>query len=236
MGAKHLKHVAIIMDGNGRWAQERGQDRIHGHMSGIESVRVAVEFSVEKKIEFLTLYTFSTENWGRPEAEIDALMELICGCVISEVDMLIKNSVKVKVIGDVGEMSQKVQEYLKQIEQKTENCNAMTLILALNYSSKDEIKRAVQKIATKVKSGVIAPQEITMEMIDENLDTADFPNPDLIIRTSGECRLSNFMMWQGAYSELYFTPTLWPDFRKDSFQMAIDEFYTRDRRFGLVNK
>lgn len=236
MKSKQVEHVAIIMDGNGRWAQERGQGRIYGHMNGVESVRSAVEFSVETKIKFLTLYAFSTENWGRPDVEVNALMELFCECVVSEVDMLIENGVKVRMIGDVDGMPPKVQEYLKQIEQKTENCSAMTLILALNYSSRDEIKRAVQKIAAKIESGVIAPQEITMEMIDENLDTADFPDPDLIIRTSGECRLSNFMMWQGAYSELYFTPTLWPDFDKKSFQIAVDEFYTRDRRFGLVNK
>ena len=231
-----IQHVAIIMDGNGRWAQERGQDRIHGHVNGVESVRRTINAALDNNIQFLTLYTFSTENWGRPAFEVEGLMELFCKCVVAEAPTLIEKSVKVNVIGDIENMPQNVQEHLHKIINLTKNGTDLTLILALNYSSRDEITRAVMKIARKIESNEMQPQNITQNLIEKHLDTAKYPDPDLIIRTSGECRLSNFLLWQSAYSEMYFTDTLWPDFNKESFDEALKEYSSRDRRFGILTK
>ncbi len=231
-----IQHIAVIMDGNGRWAQERGEDRIYGHINGVESVRRTITAALDNNIKYLTLYTFSTENWGRPAYEVEGLMELFCKCVVAEAPILIEKSVKVEVIGDMENMPENVQSHLNTISDITKNGDKLTLILALNYSSRDEITRAVRKIATKIENKEILPQNITQELINQHLDSANYPDPDLIIRTSGECRLSNFLLWQSAYSEMYFTETLWPDFNKDSFDEALKSYSSRDRRFGTLTK
>lgn len=228
------RHVAIIMDGNGRWAKQRGRDRAFGHANGVDSVRNAVKGALQHGVRYLTLYAFSTENWGRPAEEVDALMELLCVSVINEADELCSQGVAVKVIGDVANMSEKVQQHLGSIESKTAAGDKLTLILALNYSSRWEITSAVKKIATAVNNGQIAVDDIDPQLISANLTTADYPDPDLLIRTSGECRLSNFLLWQLAYTELCFTDVLWPDFDRKEFDKAIESFGTRERRYGLV--
>ena len=224
------------MDGNGRWAQERGEDRIYGHINGVESVRRTINAALDNNIKFLTLYTFSTENWGRPAYEVEGLMELFCKCVAAEAPLLIEKNVRVKVIGDIENMPKNVQEHLNTIVDLTKDGEKLTLILALNYSSKDEITRAIKKIACKIENKEINPQDITQSLINQHLDTANYPDPDLIIRTSGECRLSNFLLWQSAYSEMYFTDTLWPDFNKESFDEALKSYSSRNRRFGTLTK
>jgi len=220
------------MDGNGRWAQQRGEERIFGHASAIESVREAVKGAIEHGVEYLTLYVFSTENSGRPKEEVEGLMELFCKCANSELEELVKQGVRVKGIGSRSNLSMTVLESLKDIETKTYGGDKLTLILALNYSSRWEITEAVKKI---VGSG-IESREITVERISEALSTSACPDPDLIIRTGGEQRLSNFLLWQAAYSELYFTDILWPDFDRNEFSKAIDHYAGRERRFGLVKQ
>lgn len=231
-----IQHIAIIMDGNGRWAQERGQDRVYGHINGVESVRNTIKAALKNNINYLTLYTFSTENWGRPADEVEALMELFCKCVVAEAPELKGQGVRVRVIGDIENMPKTVQSHLSTIVKQTESGDKLTLILALNYSSQDEITRAVKKIAQKIETKEILPQEISSALISQHLDTALYPDPDLIIRTSGECRLSNFLLWQAAYSEMYFTETLWPDFDGECFEKAIESYFSRDRRFGVLTK
>lgn len=229
-------HVAIIMDGNGRWAQERGQERIFGHMNGVESVRNAVKASLRNGVKYLTLYAFSTENWGRPTEEVEGLMDLFCKSVQDEAEELTKQGVRVRIMGCRDRMSDKVKEHFQRIEESTASGSNLTLILAINYSSKDEMTRAIRQIANEVQQGQTTIEDINQELIDKHLYTADYPDPDLIIRTSGECRLSNFLLWQAAYAELYFTPVLWPDFDEKCFNKAIESFGKRERRFGLVTK
>lgn len=236
MEVKVPTHVAIIMDGNGRWAQERGQERIYGHINGVESVRNAVKASLRNGVKYLTLYAFSTENWGRPAEEVESLMELFCKSVVNEAPELQKQGVRVKLIGRMDMLSPKVVEHFRMIEEQTAAGDKLTLVLALNYSSKDEITRVVQRLAEQAKCGKLLPEQIDSQMISSNLDTAAFPDPDLIIRTSGECRLSNFLLWQSAYSELYFTPVLWPDFTQECYDEAIETYGLRQRRYGLVTK
>lgn len=228
------QHVAIIMDGNGRWAEQRGKERYEGHAAGVEPVRASLRAAARQGVKYLTLYAFSTENWGRPADEVDALMELFCKSVVNETPELIRQGVEVRMIGDRTRFSQKVQDYLAEAEQRTAGGKTLTLILALNYSSRSEILRAVQRIARRVESAEIAPSEISEDMIGASLDTAPYPDPDLIVRTSGEQRLSNFLLWQASYAELLFTEVLWPDFTESEFDRAIEEYARRDRRFGLV--
>ena len=228
------RHVAIIMDGNGRWAQLRGRERYYGHMQGVEPVRAAVRAAIRRGVRYLTLYAFSTENWGRPAEEIDALMELFCRSVASETPELCKQGVRIAMIGDRSRFSDKVRRYLAEAERETAEGERLTLILALNYSSRSEITRAMQHLAREAAEGRLQADAITEQTIAGALDTAAYPDPDLIVRTSGEQRLSNFLLWQASYAELWFPEVLWPDFTEADFDRAMEEYARRDRRFGLV--
>ena len=227
-------HVGIIMDGNGRWAQLRGKERAEGHMAGVEPMRIAIKAAQRHGVRYLTFYAFSTENWGRPTAEVEALMELLCRCVIQETPELIAQGVRVRIIGDRNRFSERVRGYLDQIEEQTAAGEVLTMVLALNYSSRDELRRAMQQLAREVESGTLAAAEIDEQTIASRLDTAFMPDPDLIIRTSGEQRLSNFLMWQASYAEFYFPEVLWPDFSDADFDEAIAVYARRDRRFGKL--
>ena len=228
------QHVAIIMDGNGRWARLRGKERNEGHIAGMNSLRETVRNAAQAGVKYLTVYAFSTENWGRPQAEVDALMELICKGVEMESAELAKVGIRVKTIGDRSRFSDKVKASLEKIEQMTAAGEVMTFVLALNYSSRSEMTVAMRSLAQRVAQGEIKPEEIDEQMISSSLYTSFMPDPDLIIRTSGECRLSNFMMWQASYAEFYFTPTRWPDFDKSELERAFEAYAARDRRYGLV--
>ena len=228
------QHVAIIMDGNGRWAQQRGMERPEGHVAGVEAVRRVLKAAVVEGVKYLTLYTFSTENWGRPKEEVEAIMELFCKSVVAETPELKAQGVRAKIMGDRSALSEKVNHYIDRIESETAEGERITLIFALNYSSRHEITETFKQMAKRVADGTLAPESITSEVISQNLYSCDYPDPDLVIRTGGEYRLSNFLMWQSAYSELYFTPTLWPDFDKDSLHEAIEAYAGRNRRYGLV--
>jgi len=230
------KHVAIIMDGNGRWAKKRGAMRIFGHQHGVTAVRETVEAAAEIGIKYLTLYAFSTENWNRPKFEVDALMELLVKTINKETKTLNKNNIRLVAIGDIESLHKDCYDELMKTIQSTENNSHMTLVLALSYSSKWEITEAVKKIATRIKNDELAIEEINQDTITSSLSTGDFPDPELLIRTSGEYRISNFLLWQLAYSELYFTPVLWPDFRKEDFYSAILNYQERERRFGLTSE
>ena len=230
------KHIAIIMDGNGRWAKERGLDRSEGHRKGLDVVHEITDAAAEVGVQYLTLYAFSTENWNRPQAEVDALMELFCTSVVSETPELKRQGIRIRMIGDRSRFSEKVQSHLARAEEETAGGTTLTLILALNYSSRSEITRAVRRLAARVESGELAAGEITEEAISAALDTVEYPDPDLVIRTSGECRLSNFLLWQSSYAELYFPQVLWPDFTEEEFDRALEEYARRDRRFGLVHE
>ena len=228
------QHIAIIMDGNGRWARQRGKERSEGHIAGMNSLRETVRNAAEAGVKYLTVYAFSTENWGRPQAEVDALMELICKGVEMESEELAKVGIRVRTIGDRSRFSDKVKASLEKIEQMTQAGKNMTFVLALNYSSRSEIIMAVQNIARRVAAGEISPEQINEQLISQSLYTAAMPDPDLVIRTSGECRMSNFLMWQASYTELYFTDALWPDFNKEELDKALEAYAARDRRYGLV--
>lgn len=228
------QHIAIIMDGNGRWAKQRGKERAEGHIAGVESIRATIRAAKQHGVQFVTFYAFSTENWGRPTAEVDALMELMCYSVISETPALVEQGVRVRTIGDRSRFSEKVQQHLAKIEQDTAGGETLTMVLALNYSSRDELRRAVRQLAEQVKAGALQPEAIDEQTISAALDTAWYPDPDLVIRTSGEQRLSNFLLWQSAYAEFYFPEVLWPDFTEAEFTRAIEVYQQRDRRFGLV--
>ena len=228
------QHVAIIMDGNGRWAKQRGKERTEGHIAGVETIRTTLRAAMRHGVRYVTFYAFSTENWGRPEAEVNALMELLCKSVISETPDLKKQGVQVRTIGDRSRFSEKVQFYLNQIEHETAEGDRLTMVLALNYSSRDELRRAVQGMAHKVAAGELKADEIDEQLISQSLDTAFMPDPDLVIRTSGEQRLSNFLMWQASYAEFYFPEVLWPDFTEEEFARALEVYASRDRRYGLV--
>lgn len=228
------RHVALIMDGNGRWAELRGLPRQEGHAAGVEPVRTSARAAIRHGVEYLTLYAFSTENWGRPAEEVDALMELFCQCVVHETPSMQREGIRIRTIGDRSRFSEKMQAYLAQAEEQTAGGERLTLILALNYSSRDEIARAVRKLAGQVANGTLSPEQIDEKRIAATLDTAAWPDPDLIVRTSGECRLSNFLLWQASYAELYFPQVLWPDFTEEEFDRAMEEYARRERRFGLV--
>ena len=230
------KHVAIIMDGNGRWAKQQGKLRVFGHRKGVKAVREAIEGAAEIGVEFLTLYAFSTENWNRPKYEVDALMSLLLSSLKDELRTLQDNNIKLKVIGDISKLPQKNQKELQQVIDKTKDNDRMTLVLALSYGSKVEIIDAVKSISEKVKNGELEVSEINEETISENLYTSEMPDVDLLIRTSGETRISNFLLWQIAYAELFFLEKLWPDFdRTDLFNTILD-YQNRERRFGKTSE
>lgn len=226
------KHVAIIMDGNGRWAAEHGYDRIFGHQSGVTSVREITEAASEIGIEYLTLYTFSTENWSRPQSEVDALMELLIDTIEKETPTLHKNNVRLLAIGDLSRLPGSASEKLQRCINQTNENTGLSLVLALSYSSRWEITNAIKNICKEIETGNYNTDDINYELISNHLTTKNIPDPDLLIRTSGEVRVSNFLLWQIAYTELYFTKTHWPAFRKENFYQAIFEFQQRDRRFG----
>ena len=228
------KHVAIIMDGNGRWATQRGLERQEGHIAGAEAVSAAVRAAAKAGVDYVTLYTFSTENWGRPEAEINAIMELFCHMVASRAEELAEQGVRVKIMGERSRFSEKVLSKIDDIEHTTAEGKRLTLILAFNYSSRREMLLATQAIARRVAAGEIEVEDIDEAMFSASLMTADIPDPDLIIRTSGEYRLSNFLLWQASYSELYFPEVLWPDFGEEDFNRALEMYAGRERRYGLV--
>ena len=229
------KHIAIIMDGNGRWAQEKGQDRLFGHLHGVESVRDIVEGCAEIGVNFLTLYAFSTENWDRPEYEVLGLMELLVDTIKKEVPTLNKNNIKLHVIGATHMMPESAQAELQEAINKTAQNTGLNLVMALSYSSRWEIIQATQNIAKDIESGKLKPEEINQDTYNQYLTTAHVPDPELMIRTSGEHRISNFLLYQLAYTELYFTETLWPDFRKENLYEAIINFQQRERRFGKTS-
>ncbi len=228
------QHVAIIMDGNGRWAKQRGKERYEGHIAGVESVRAVVRASVRNGVKWLTLYAFSTENWGRPTAEVDAIMELFCKTVMGEATELRDQGVRVKIMGERGRFSEKVRGMIDYIEQTTAVAERMTLVLAFNYSSRREIVLGVRDIARRVAQGELSAEAINEQTVAESLMTRSMPDPDMIIRTSGECRLSNFLLWQASYAEFYFPEVLWPDFTEEEFDRALEVYARRDRRYGLV--
>jgi len=230
------KHVAIIMDGNGRWAAQFGNERTFGHEHGVEAVRSVVEGAGEIGVEYLTLYAFSTENWSRPKEEVDALMGLFVQAISEETDELLKNNVRLRAIGDISSLPKNVQEKFLWSIDKLNSCTGLTLVIAISYSSKWEIIEAVRQIAEQVKIGKIQPSDIDNSLMECYLNTSEMPDPELLIRTSGECRISNFLLWQIAYSELYFTPKLWPDFRKEDLFEAIFDFQNRERRFGKTSQ
>ncbi len=230
------QHVAIIMDGNGRWAKQQGEDRIFGHHEGVNSVREIVEACGEIGVKFLTLYAFSTENWNRPKEEVDGLMELLVGTISMETKNLNDKGVRLEAIGDLKSLPEICQHQLQESINITSKNNKVTLILALSYSSKWEITNSVKEIAKEIATGTLLPSEITAELIDSHLNTRLWPNPELMIRTSGERRISNFLLWQLAYAEFYFTDVLWPEFRKDDFFKALISYQNRERRFGKTSE
>jgi undecaprenyl diphosphate synthase len=229
------RHIAIIMDGNGRWAREKGQDRLYGHYHGVESVRNIVEGCAELGIGYLTLYAFSTENWDRPEKEVTGLMELLVETIRGEVETLNKNKIRLHVIGDMNMLPEYAKKELYEALEITGKNTGLNLVMALSYSSRWELVEAVKNIASDVKSGKLELGEISQETVRRYLCTSGFPDPELMIRTSGEYRISNFLLFQLAYAELYFTNTRWPDFRKENLYEAIIDFQSRERRFGKTS-
>ncbi|RYG46771.1 MAG: isoprenyl transferase [Chitinophagaceae bacterium] len=226
------RHIAIIMDGNGRWAQEKGQDRLYGHFHGVESVRDIVEGAAELGIEYLTLYAFSTENWDRPEYEVIGLMELLAETIRKETETLNKNNIRLHVIGDTKMLPDYARNQLDESLEITSKNTGLNLIMALSYSSRWELLQAVKNIAEEVKSGKLDPAAISQETLQQYLTTSHLPDPELMIRTSGEYRISNFLLYQLAYAELYFTQVRWPDFRKENLYEALLDYQKRERRFG----
>lgn len=230
------QHIAIIMDGNGRWAKKKGNLRIFGHKSGVTGVREASEACAELGIDYLTLYAFSTENWNRPKMEVNALMELLISTINTEIDTLLKNNIRLMAIGNLNDLPEKAYKKLLEAMDKTKHMNGLTLTLALSYSSKVEIINAVKLIAQKVKNNQYNIDEINENLFEQHLCTSGMTNPDLMIRTSGEQRISNFLLWQMAYTELYFTDVLWPDFNREELYKAIYDYQTRERRFGKTSE
>jgi undecaprenyl diphosphate synthase len=229
-------HIAIIMDGNGRWAKQRGLDRVFGHQQGVNAVRNVIEAATELGIKYLTLYAFSTENWGRPDEEVSALMGIMIQSLNKETETLIKNNIRMMTIGDVDRLAADVRERLDDTIKLTSGCSGLNLIVALSYSSRWEITEAARRLAADVKKGIVDISNVDEEKFGDYLSTAGIPDPDLMIRTSGEMRISNFLLWQLAYAELYITETLWPDFGKDSFYEAIIDYQKRERRFGKTTE
>jgi undecaprenyl diphosphate synthase len=229
-------HVAIIMDGNGRWAIQHGKDRIFGHQQGVESVRNIIEAAAELGIKYLTLYAFSTENWGRPDDEVSALMDIMVQSLSNETDTLLKNNIRLTAIGDLGRLADDVRARLFETIEMTSGSNGLNLVIALSYSSRWEITEAAKRIASDLNRGILKYESVNEELFEKYLKTQGIPDPDLLIRTSGELRISNFLLWQLAYTELYFTEKLWPDFGKEDFYNAIIDFQKRERRFGKTSE
>ena len=229
-------HIAVIMDGNGRWAKMHNKPRIFGHRNGVQSVREISEAAAELGIEYLTLYAFSTENWNRPKLEVNALMHLLIDTVRKEINTLNDNDIRLNAIGDIEKLPSKTYEALKEGIEQTKNNKRMVLTLALNYSSRWEITNAAKNIAHDIENKVISPEDIDDTLFEEYLNTRYMPDPELLIRTSGEERISNYLLWQIAYTELYFTPIYWPDFRKDNLYEAIIDYQSRERRFGKISE
>jgi undecaprenyl diphosphate synthase len=233
---KTPKHVAIIMDGNGRWAQKQGHLRLYGHNFGVESIRETLKAAKELKIQYLTLYAFSTENWNRPKEEVDGLMDLLVKSLANEIKELSDTGVRLLTIGDIEGLPKECQDELQESIELTKNNIEINLVLALNYSARWEIIDAVKKIAANVKSNDLSIDKISSELFDSYLGTKDIPDPELLIRTSGEHRISNFLLWQIAYTEFHFTEVLWPDFKRDDLYKAVLDFQSRERRFGMVSE
>jgi undecaprenyl diphosphate synthase len=229
-------HIAVIMDGNGRWARQRGLDRVFGHQQGVNAVRNVIEAAAETGISYLTLYAFSTENWGRPDEEVSALMGIMIQSLNKETETLIKNNIRMLTIGDVGRLAEDVKERLYETIELTSSCTGLNLIVALSYSSRWEITEAARKLAKDVKNGIVGIDSVNETSFGKYLTTAGIPDPDLMIRTSGEMRISNFLLWQMAYTELYITDVLWPDFGKDDLYKALIEYQRRERRFGKTSE
>jgi len=229
-------HIAVIMDGNGRWAKQRGKLRVFGHESGVTAVRETAEACAEIGIKYLTLYAFSTENWNRPKMEVDALMNLLVKTLNKETKTLMDNNIRLGAIGDLSQLDPQCREQLQETMDITSGNNKMEMFLALSYSSRWEIIEATRKIAEMVKAGQLNPEDISQELFSTMLTTKNIPDPELLIRTSGENRISNFLLWQIAYAELYFTPVLWPDFRREHLYEAIYDFQHRERRFGKISE
>lgn len=229
-------HIAIIMDGNGRWAKNKGQERLYGHSNGAESVREALRAAEKLNLKYLTLYTFSTENWNRPKAEIDGLMNLLVQTISNEIEELNAKGIRLLSIGDTAGLPTECRIELENAIKKTAHNSNFSLVLALNYSSRWEIKQTIQQIAKEAKLNTIQIEDINEEYIAQHLCTKDIPDPDLLIRTSGEHRISNFLLWQIAYTELHFTPVLWPDFTENDLYKAVFDYQSRERRFGLVSE
>ena len=234
--SKLPKHVAVIMDGNGRWAKQQGKLRTFGHKNGVVSVREIVEAAAELQIGYLTLYAFSTENWNRPKLEVNTLMTLLVSTINKETKTLIKNNVRLLAIGNIDELPSKVKKELLGAIEKTSKNTGLSLVLALNYSSRWEITNAMKQISLKIENNEISSKDINEELISANLTTRNIPDPELLIRTSGEYRISNFLLWQIAYTEIYITEKLWPEFRKPDFYDAIVNFQNRERRFGKTSE
>ena len=230
------KHIAVIMDGNGRWAKQQGEDRTFGHISGVKGVREALIGAKKAGVQYLTLYAFSTENWNRPKDEVDALMDLLVTTIANEVETLNENGVRLNVIGDVNNLPGSCQQSLEKAMEQTKENDKLVLTLALNYSSRWEIVDAAKKIAAKVKNNELEVDEINIESLSAQMNTKDMPDPELLIRTSGETRISNFMLWQLAYTELIFIPILWPDFKQENFFEAILHYQKKERRFGMTSE
>jgi len=230
------EHVAIIMDGNGRWAKKKGNSRIFGHKNGVKAVRDTVEGAGELGIKYLTLYAFSTENWNRPKQEVDALMSLLVATINSESDTLIKNNVRLLTIGNIADLPIDVKQNLQELKEKTANNTGLSLVLALNYSARWEILNAVKNILTDTQEQSVKLEDLDSQRFEKYLNTTEMPDPDLLIRTSGEYRISNFLLWQIAYTELYFTDVLWPDFRRNDLYNAVIDYQRRERRFGKTSE
>ena len=229
-------HVAIIMDGNGRWAKQKGNIRLFGHHNGIKSVREVTEAAAEMGVKYLTLYAFSKENWKRPKQEVSGLMQLLSTTIQGELKSLMENGIRLHVIGDIENLSSTLQKGISNAIEKTKNGNNLNLIIALNYGSRWEITNAVKQIANEVKSGLISVESISEDTVTAHLNTNSYPDPELLIRTGGEYRVSNFLLWQISYAEFYVTNTLWPDFNKNDFYNAIYDFQQRERRFGMTGE
>ena len=230
------QHIAVIMDGNGRWAKQKGAMRIFGHRNAIQAVREAIEGSGELGVKYLTLFSFSTENWSRPKEEVEALMDLLVQTIVAETGLMMKKNVRLNAIGDLESLPKSTYDKLVEVMQQTSANTGLTVNLALSYSGQWELTKAAQRIAQKVSEGKLSPGEITQQTLADHLDTAGIPDPELMIRTSGEYRISNFLLWQLAYSELYFSDVLWPDFRKEHLFAAIEDYQKRERRFGKTGE
>jgi undecaprenyl diphosphate synthase len=230
------RHIAIIMDGNGRWAKKKGAMRIFGHHHAIKAVRDAIEGANDLGVQYLTLFSFSTENWSRPQDEVNGLMQLMVKTIADEVPMMMKNNIRMLSIGDVKSLHKSAYEKLEEAKRITSNNTGLKLVLALSYSGQWELTEAARRIAQKISEGKLKTEDITQQVMADHLDTHGMPDPELMIRTSGEFRISNFLLWQLAYTELYFTPVLWPDFRREHLIAAIEDFQKRERRFGMTGE